>query len=541
MFSEKGPSRWRPRATAVAAMLRWSLAVTCVLPLLIGAGPVMAQESGLAPGGTATVANTNGDGVVLREGPGYDARVLEAYPEGTAVDLSDGPIGAEDGSVWYGVTVEGRAGYIVSDFLSPAGAASAPTSEPIGAPPAGVLPAPDDTVQAGQTGDAATSASPGTTTIDVNGPSVAAADAGAIAPPLAAPAPATTSADQTQTVPGEAARANDLVNLRAGPGDGFEVLRVLPPGAAVTIIGPSEGGWTPVSYNGSDGFIVDGYLDRVAADEGVADLAQETVPEPPDGRAGMATVIEAAELKADPLMSAATLATVPVGVTFAPTGGPVQGFYQVTYEGQAGWVSGAFLAFDAGATPDTLPADAATAASPGPDAAPAPAQAFGGLVWPVAGGLWYVLQGYNGSSHVNRDSNWQYAYALDVAREDGETAGIPVVAPASGTVRWTDPNSGGLSIDLGDGFAVAMFHITLDGTVRDGDAISQGDPIGTISGPGGMGYSGTPHLHIALWETSDGGNWDRHAQPFVGAHAIASDEFPDIGGGNQYRGLEFTP
>jgi hypothetical protein len=56
-----------------------------------------------------------------------------------------------------------------------------------------------------------------------------------------------------------------------------------------------------------------------------------------------------------------------------------------------------------------------------------------------------------------------------------------------------------------------------------------------------MGFAGSPHLHIALWETADGGNWDRHAAPFVGAHALEGTEFPDIGGGQQHRGVEFVP
>jgi len=548
MPSFDGP---RPRRL-LAAAFRCSLAVACALPLL--ATPAFAQETGLAPGGTATVANTDGDGVVLREGPGYDALVLNGFPEGTAVSLTDGPIYAEDGSVWYGVEVEGQAGYIVSDYLAPGDAAPVPTSAPVPAPPAGVSTAPGSEVEAGRTGDAATSASPGTTTIEANGPSVTAADQGTSAPPPPPPVEegAEGTTDQAQTASGTTAEANELVNLRSGPGDGYEVLRVLPPGADVTITGPSEGGWTPVWYNGSEGFIADGYLDPVGTGDGAAELAQEASPAPTaeeaeGGRIGVATVIEAAELKAEPLMTSATLATLPVGATYEPTAGPVQGFYRVAHEGQDGWVSGAFLSFDPGAAPaDAAPTEAvpaATAATPAAADAEVTAapQGFTGLVWPVEGGRWYIMQGYNGTSHVNRDGNWQYAYALDLARRDGETAGVPVFSPANGTVRWTDPGSGGLSIDLGDGFAVAMFHITLDGGVRDGQPIAQGDPIGTISGPGGMGFSGTPHLHIALWETGDGGNWDRQAAPFVGAHALEGQEFPDVGGSQQHRGFEFTP
>ena len=548
-----------PRRLLVAAV-RWSLAVACVMPMAALAVPVAAQEAGLTAGGAATVANTDGDGVVLREGPGYDARVLEGFPEGTAVSLTDGPISAEDGSVWYGVDVGGRAGYIVSDYLVPAGsapapaAAPAPTTAPVAAPPVGA-------VEAGRTDDAATSASPGTTTVEANGPTIGATEEGTSAPPPAAETEGSTEQAQAAPVAGTVAEATDLVNLRAGPGEGFEVLRVLPPGAEVTVTGAGEGGWTPVWYNGSEGYIVDGYLDAVGTEgAAAAELAQEAPaatagateagPEAgaaaEGGRTGVATVTEAAELKAEPLATSATLATLPAGAVYEPTAGPVQGFYQVAHEGQEGWVSGAALAFEptgpaSTAAAPTVGIPAAAEATPTGDEATAVVPAFTGLVWPVEGGTWYIMQGYNGTSHVNRDSNWQYAYALDIARRDGETAGVPVLSPASGIVRWTDPGSGGLSIDLGGGHAVAMFHITLDSGVRDGQPIAQGERIGTISGPGGMGFAGSPHLHIALWETADGGNWDRRAAPFVGAYALEGTEFPDIGGSQQHRGLEFTP
>jgi uncharacterized protein YraI len=250
----------------LATASRWSLAFACaaLLPLAAPVAPTAAQEAELAPGGAATVANTDGDGVVLREGPGYDARVLDGFPEGTAVALTDGPIYADDGSVWYGVVVGGRSGYVVSDYLTPGGP-PAPTS---GGGEAAPL----------------TSAGPGAATIEANDPGVMAAEPGTNAPaPAANPGstattPAATAAEgtaeQAQTVPGAAAEANVLVNLRSGPGEGYEALRVLPPGAPVTVTGPSEGGWTPVWYNGSEGYIADAYLD--AADgEGVAQLAQE--------------------------------------------------------------------------------------------------------------------------------------------------------------------------------------------------------------------------------------------------------------------------
>ena len=151
------------------------------------------------------------------------------------------------------------------------------------------------------------------------------------------------------------------------------------------------------------------------------------------------------------------------------------------------------------------------------------------------------MQGYNGSSHQTQGDLWQYYYSLDLARRGGDTAGQPVSSPANGTVRWLDPWTGGISIDIGNGHAVALFHVTIDGGLQDGDPIRQGQSIGVISGPGGPGFAGTAHVHFALWQTSDGGNWSRNAVPFVGPYAISGQEFPDVGGSNQHRGTQFTP
>ncbi|MGH2604310.1 MAG: hypothetical protein ACRDJ9_33595, partial [Dehalococcoidia bacterium] len=75
---------------------------------------------------------------------------------------------------------------------------------------------------------------------------------------------------------------------------------------------------------------------------------------------------------------------------------------------------------------------------------------------------------------------------------------------------------------------------------RDGTTVQQGQVIGNISGPGESGFSGTTHLHFALWQTTDGGNWSRDSVPFTGAYALAGHEFPDIGGANQHRGTEIV-
>ncbi len=65
--------------------------------------------------------------------------------------------------------------------------------------------------------------------------------------------------------------------------------------------------------------------------------------------------------------------------------------------------------------------------------------------------------------------------------------------------------------------------------------------IGTVSFPGGEGFQQVPHIHLTLWQTNDGGNWDRHAAPFTGQFAISGNSFPADGSPYQWSGFEFTP
>lgn len=167
----------------------------------------------------------------------------------------------------------------------------------------------------------------------------------------------------------------------------------------------------------------------------------------------------------------------------------------------------------------------------------------------AAGAEWYISQGYNtspaeGWSHYNCDSRtgedeisktercddgWQYKYSVDLRQVDGTEAGETVLSPVDGTIRWLDPANGGLSIDMGNGFAAAIFHLDLARGLADGQPLVQGQPLGVVSGPGGGNNGGTPHIHFNLWATEDGGNWSRTATPFTGRFALDGYDLPDLG------------
>ena len=303
------------------------------------------------------------------------------------------------------------------------------------------------------------------------------------------------------------------LNMRSGPGTSNSVLLVLPDAAEVGILGSSQNGFYPVRYNGVDGWATADYLDfggsASPSDAGLTLYADGTL-----------------NLRSGPGTGFGVLLVIPGGGAVETTGSSENGFWPVVYSGTAGYASADFLL------------ESPPASAPVPSA---PATGGSRITWPVSGGAWEITQGYNGSSHVNRSSTWQYYYSFDLAREDRSTAGQSVYAPASGTVRWTQRSSGGIVIDMGNGYAVALFHVTVDRGWTDGAKINQGDFIGTVSYPGGEGYAEFPHVHFTVWASTDGGNWSREAVPFSGQNAINGVNYGDTGGGQQWTGTIFYP
>ncbi len=251
---------------------------------------------------------------------------------------------------------------------------------------------------------------------------------------------------------------------------------------------------------------------------------------------------------ADPI-----IAELLAGDTVELHGESSDGFVSIYWADYIGWVYADYLVFESGDTPvlanptepqpaaDT-PAEPTEAVTPEPEPTEVAVPSSGGsIAWPVAGGEWEILQGYNGSSHQNNSDLWQYRDSLDLVRTDGSTAGETAYSPVTGTVRWLDPSTGGISIDMGNGYAVAMFHLTIDGSISVGDVLTQGQAVGFISDVGGAGFASTPHLHIAVWATSDGGNWNRTSVPFEGSLAISGYNLPNDGSGFQHTGIVFNP
>lgn len=473
-----------------------------ILRLLLAAGMLLASPftfaaHGLAqdllPGASGMVANTGGEPVLLRDAPDWNAATVASSIEGTSLQIAEGPLYDANGSPWLGVVIDGAFGYI----------------------PAGYLVA--DTAPAAQPADVATELT-------------------------AAPVPDLVLTGDTSAV------ASEDLNFRVDPTSDSAILWVIPAGTPLEQTGDWVDAFAGVVVDGQFGWVDGAYLNEsgaVPVPEPAADvqLLQEapSLPEPVTEASSddlLATTLSDVNLRDAPDANAMVLDVLPVGSEFAALAGPELGYWQVTDGVMTGWVDAEFVQITVDYLQRGKKNRGKDRGNSGNDTA---APSGGGIVWPVSGGTWSIMQGYNGSSHQNQDDLWQYYYSLDIVQEDGRTAGETVYSPVNGTVTWTDRSSGGISIDIGDGHAVAMFHVDFDGRFEAGTPVSQGEPIGIISGSGGPGFSGSPHLHFTLWTSKDDGNWDRHAVPFTGPYAIEGMDLPDIGGGSQYAGTTFNP
>ena len=186
-----------------------------------GAPAASAAQSEPAPqsvdtsAGNATV--TGGSAINVRTGPGTGYSRVTRVGEGKRVTLL-----SEEGG-WFRVEFDGKTGYILGDYLAPdAGAldalaaseAAAPASEPEPADiPAGVAEA--SAVESGSA-DGASSGSAGIIT-------------------------------------------GGTINVRTGPGTGYERIAQLATGKRVTILG-SENGWVKISYGGTTGYVLGDYI-----------------------------------------------------------------------------------------------------------------------------------------------------------------------------------------------------------------------------------------------------------------------------------------
>ena len=218
------------------ALARSGLMVAVLLGLCAGAvtPSVVHADTNLRLGGTARIAYANGDGVRLRAYPGQEAPEIRTIPEGTVVDVIDGPASAADGSLWYQVSVDDEYGYISEAFLADEASESG-----------------DQTIPEESTSDESV-----------------AADEGAVSPPIPDGIPATIVGTS-----GEGARCRVAANADA------DVIALVPEGAAVSVTGDAVDNWRPVICEEKAGFISADFVAIIDPNNPVTEEATEIATE----------------------------------------------------------------------------------------------------------------------------------------------------------------------------------------------------------------------------------------------------------------------
>lgn len=233
-----------------------------------------------------------------------------------------------------------------------------------------------------------------------------------------------------------------------------------------------------------------------AGDDPTTDAGPDAAPAPRKARV-INTLGQGLSLRDGPGQDHPVLLVMPEGAIVDVLAGPVDGWYQVTYEATTGWAFGDYLAIFA----------------PG-DEPPATAGFNFLLPW-QAGATFTCTQGHNGGSHTGYN-----AYAWDF----GMPVGTPIVAASSGVVRAAKGDSAGGGCDpafvdeanyvvvtRSDGFESLYVHLSAV-AVPVGAVVHRGDLVGYS---GQTGYSCGPHLHYQVQPGPDAGGTTFYANPSV--------------------------
>lgn len=242
----------------------------------------------------------------------------------------------------------------------------------------------------------------------------------------AAPAVADVVAEPETTLAAVDANAGitDDLNLRSGPGAEFDSLGTVPRDSRLTVTGPAESGYYPVTYGEQTGWVAAEFVSldtEPAAEPQVVESAQ-TVAAP---QATEGTALAPLNLRAGPGRDSAVLLTMPEGSVVPVSGEANNGYLSVTYDGTTGWVDAAYLGL-----PDSSTAPAPTT----------PAENSGVLAAPVSPG---------GAAQTTSDLNLRAGPGVDESvllvipggqplSLTGEVSGDYVGVSYNGTEGWVD-------------------------------------------------------------------------------------------------------
>lgn len=124
----------KQKRTRFSALLILFLVLFLSASLVLPAYTAMAED-GLTAGTPARVAGTDGDGVRLRESPSATAQSLQIVDENELVTIKGSPVKDAKGNSFYKVDYNGKAGYVMTQYLVFAGKANKGVkSLPVGQP-----------------------------------------------------------------------------------------------------------------------------------------------------------------------------------------------------------------------------------------------------------------------------------------------------------------------------------------------------------------------------------------------------------------------
>ena len=143
--------------------------------------------------------------------------------------------------------------------------------------------------------------------------------------------------------------ANPALNLRKSATTSAAILVSIPKNMQVTVLSKNASNWYNVTYNGKTGWVSGQYLSvktiavplvtPVAPKQVVTALSQVTTK-----TVGVITANPALNLRKTAVSTSAVLAAIPKNAQVSVISKNVSNWYNVTYNGKTGWVSGSYLA-----------------------------------------------------------------------------------------------------------------------------------------------------------------------------------------------------
>ncbi len=137
--------------------------------------------------------------------------------------------------------------------------------------------------------------------------------------------------------------ANPSLNLRQSATTSTAVLIAIPKNTQVNVISKNGSNWYNVTYNGRTGWVSGQYLS--VKDSPVAPVTPVVSAPTPNGAktVGVVTANPSLNLRKSAATSAAVLTAIPKNTQVTVISKNANNWYNVTYNGKTGWVSGSYL------------------------------------------------------------------------------------------------------------------------------------------------------------------------------------------------------